>query len=67
MALSHHHHQPSKQKQQQIYLSYHWPDFEQTLKVGVWDQQEKQHEQQQQEQNNIKNLSAINYPILTNF
>ena len=29
-----------KQQQQQPYISYYWPDFEQTLDLGFWDQQQ---------------------------
>ena len=39
---------PPPQTQCQQYLSCSWPDFNQTLKAGLWDQQ--QHEQQQQQQ-----------------
>ena len=28
-----------KQKQKQQYLSYYWPDFDQTLRLGSCDQQ----------------------------
>ena len=66
------------QIQCQQYLSCYWPDFNQTLKLGSWDEQQQQQQQQlqqpqQQEQqhlqqtnnNNIKNISSINYLILT--
>ena len=38
--------QQQQQPQQHQDLIYKWPDFDQTLKVGFWDQQ--QHEQKQQ-------------------
>ena len=49
MTLHHHHHQqqqhpPPPGTQQHQYLSCCWSDFNQTLKVGFWDQQQ-QHEQ----------------------
>ena len=34
-----HHHPPPPQTQCHQYLSCSWPDFNQTLKVGLWDQQ----------------------------
>ena len=39
-----------KEQQQQQYLSYYWPDLNQALKVGSWDQQQCLHHQQQQQQ-----------------
>ena len=27
------------QQQQQQHISYQWPDFDETLKLGLWDQQ----------------------------
>ena len=42
-------HPPPTQTQCRQYLSYSWPDFNQSLKVGLWDQQQ-QHELQQQQQ-----------------
>ena len=48
------HHPPPPQTQCHQYLSCSWPDFNQTLKVGLWDQQQpykqQQHEQQLQQQ-----------------
>ena len=32
------------------YLSCYWPDFNQTLKLGSWDEQQQQQKQQQQQQ-----------------
>ena len=29
--------QQQEQEQQKQYFIYHWPNFDQTLKVGVWD------------------------------
>ena len=60
----------------QQYLSCYWPDFNQTLNLGSWDEQQQQQQQlqqpQQQEQhlqqtnnNNIKNILSINDLILT--
>ena len=41
------HQPPPPGTQRQQYVTCSWPDFNQTLKVGVWDQQQ-QYEQQQQ-------------------
>ena len=45
-------------------LSCYWTDFDQTLKVGFWDQQQQKQKQQQQS-NNYNNISAIIDPIFT--
>ena len=54
MTLDHHHHHHPPQTQCHQYLSCSWPNFTQTLKVGLWDQQQpykqQQHEQQLQQQ-----------------
>ena len=36
-----HHHHPPQQTECQLYLSCSWPDLNQTLKEGVWDQQQQ--------------------------
>ena len=45
-----HHHPPPPGTQCQQYLTCSQPNFDQTLKVGFWDQQQQQYQQQQQQQ-----------------
>ena len=48
MTLIHHHPPPpTTQTQCQQYLSCYWPDFNQTLKLGSWDDEQQQQQQQQ--------------------
>ena len=46
MALIHHHH--PLQTQCHRYLSCYWPDFNQALKLGFWDEQQQQQQHLQQ-------------------
>ena len=58
ITLIHHHHHhppPPTQTQCQQYLSCYWPDINQTLKIGSWDEQQQQQLQQQKQTNNNKN------------
>ena len=53
MTLDHHHPPPPPpppQTQCHQYLSCSCPDFNQTLKVGLWDQQQPYKQQQHQQQ-----------------
>ena len=55
------HHPPPPQTQWHKYLNCSWPDFNQNLKVGLWDQQQQQHEQHQQQQKQLQQINLDYY------